>query len=47
MALLEIEDLCTYFFTHRGTVQAVDGINLSVDSGRTIGIVGSRDAESR
>jgi len=38
--LLKINDLKTYFFTHRGTVRAVDGISFSIKRGGTLGIVG-------
>jgi peptide/nickel transport system ATP-binding protein len=38
--LLHIEDLRTYFFTDQGAVKAVDGVNLSVDTSQTIGLVG-------
>ncbi|HEX3051735.1 MAG TPA: ABC transporter ATP-binding protein [Aggregatilineaceae bacterium] len=38
--LLEITDLCTYFFTREGTVKAVDGVNLTVQRGEIRGIVG-------
>jgi len=38
--LLEVRDLHTSFRTTRGTVQAVDGVSLSVASGRTLGVVG-------
>lgn len=38
--LLEVKDLRTYFFTAYGTVKAVDGINLHLDEGETLGIVG-------
>jgi oligopeptide/dipeptide ABC transporter ATP-binding protein len=40
MSLLEVEDLHTYFETERGTVKAVDGVDLTVDSGEIVGIAG-------
>ena len=40
MALLEVEDLRTYFFTRRGLNRAVDGVTFKVDVGQTLGIVG-------
>ncbi len=39
-ALLAIDGLRTVFYTHQGTVAAVDGVELSVERGRTLGIVG-------
>ncbi len=38
--LVEIKGLKTYFFLDQGTVKAVDGVDLNVPRGRTIGIVG-------
>ena len=40
MALLEIENLSVEFPSHNGTMRAVDGVSLSVDSGDVLGIVG-------
>ncbi|MHB1652607.1 MAG: ABC transporter ATP-binding protein [Desulfitobacteriaceae bacterium] len=40
MNVLEVQDLHTYFFTERGTVPAVNGIDFAVPSGRTVAIVG-------
>src|SRR5215831_4448752 len=39
-ALLEIRGLKTYFATDDGMVQAVDGVDLVVDRGETLGVVG-------
>jgi len=38
--LLEIKGLKTYFFLDQGVVKAVDGVDLNLARGRTLGIVG-------
>jgi oligopeptide/dipeptide ABC transporter, ATP-binding protein, C-terminal domain len=38
--LLRIKDLRTYFYTHEGIVKAVDGVDLIINEGETLGIVG-------
>ncbi|MBR5502399.1 MAG: ABC transporter ATP-binding protein [Oscillospiraceae bacterium] len=38
--VLEVDNLCTYFFTDIGTVRSVDGISFNVPKGATVGIVG-------
>lgn len=40
MNILEIEDLHTYFYTEKGIVQSIKGINFSVPKGKTVAIVG-------
>jgi dipeptide transport system ATP-binding protein len=40
MALLEIENLSVEFPSHNGVMHAVDGVNLSLDTGEVLGIVG-------
>ena len=38
--LLEVKDLQTCFFTKQGVVKAVDGIDLVIPQGKTVGLVG-------
>ena len=40
MALLEVRDLRTSFFTDAGEVQAVNGVSFNLERGRVLGIVG-------
>ncbi len=40
MPLLEIKNLVTAFHTPGGRVPAVDGVSLSIDRGKTLGLVG-------
>lgn len=39
-AILELKNLKKYFQTPRGCLHAVDGINLMIDEGKTLGLVG-------
>jgi oligopeptide/dipeptide ABC transporter ATP-binding protein len=39
-ALLQVEGLRTYFHGRSGVVRAVDGIDLTLEQGRTLGLVG-------
>ncbi len=38
--VLTIRDLKTFFFLDEGTVEAVNGVNLAIPRGKTIGVVG-------
>ncbi|MDX2105048.1 MAG: ABC transporter ATP-binding protein [Candidatus Melainabacteria bacterium] len=38
--LLEIRNLSTVFYTEEGAVQAVNGVNLTIDRGQVLGVVG-------
>ena len=37
---IEVRDLRKYFQTPRGPLHAVDGVDLGIDKGKTIGVVG-------
>ena len=38
--LLRVEDLRTWYHTRAGVIRAVDGVSLSLEQGRTLGLVG-------
>lgn len=38
--LLDVKNLCTYFYTDEGTVYALDDVDFSIEKGKTLGIVG-------
>ena len=40
MVLLEVKNLKKYFKTKSGLLHAVDGVNLQIEKGETLGLVG-------
>ncbi len=38
--LLEVKDLVTNFYTYEGVVKALDEVNLEIEEGKTLGLVG-------
>ena len=40
MALIEVKNLTKFFPTETGMLHAVDGVDFSIDAGRTMGVVG-------
>jgi peptide/nickel transport system ATP-binding protein len=38
--LIQVNDLKTYFFLDEGTVKAVDGVDMHIQRGKTLGVVG-------
>ncbi|NJK82023.1 MAG: hypothetical protein HC914_20075 [Chloroflexaceae bacterium] len=45
--LLQIENLQTHFFTRRGVVKVLDGLNLHLKRGQILGLVGESGSASR
>ncbi len=39
-AILEVHDLRTYFHLPEGTLKAVDGVDLTIEPGQTVGVIG-------
>ena len=39
-AVIEVRDLKTYFYTDRGVVRAVDGVDFTIEPRKTLGVVG-------
>lgn len=46
-ALLQVDNLSTYFETDRGTVKSVDGISFEIGKGEILGLVGESGSENR
>ena len=44
MSFLDIRNLTIHYVTHRSTIKAVNGINLSIEQGKTLGLVGETGA---
>lgn len=44
MSLLEINNLTVHYITRKSVVRAVNGINLTIDEGKTLGLVGETGA---
>jgi oligopeptide/dipeptide ABC transporter ATP-binding protein len=38
--LLQVKNLCTYFYSEKGIVKAVDGVSLNIEEGGIYGLVG-------
>ena len=47
MALLEIDNLKTWFHTRNGVVKAVDDISFTVDKGEVLGLSANQVPASR
>ena len=38
--ILEVRNLRTYFHLQEGTLKAVDGVDLTIEPGQTVGVIG-------
>jgi len=38
--LIKVKELCTYFYTDDGIVRAVDGVDIEIDRGKILGLMG-------
>ena len=38
--ILSVKDLKKYFYTKKGILHAVDGLNFEIEEGKTLGMVG-------
>src|SRR3990167_1172951 len=39
-SVIEVKNLCTYFYTRRGVVKAVDNVSFTIEQGEIVGLVG-------
>ena len=46
MAFIETKNLKKYFKTPKGMLHAVDDVNISIEKGKTLGVVGNPAAEN-
>ena len=44
MSLLDIKDLTIHYITHSSTIRAVNNVDLSIEAGKTLGLVGETGA---
>ena len=47
MAFIETKNLKKYFKTPKGMLHAVDDVNISIEKGKTLGVVGESGSMAR